>query len=541
MKKQMKRATAVALATAMTMGMSFPAFAAGNGGDRTLVVTGDTLDNKKVYAVQMFDARVTEGGSSNTFDNYELVNTENWLEFFTANTEAGGMGLTDQDDDSDIDADDVRAYLEGMTADSAEVKTLADKAQAWVRNHSTDFAVITSDDETPAVADKETFTQLKAGYYLVYPEGGSTGTGNRGTDAMLVNVPTDANAEWAMKSTFPTVDKKVDTDGEGGNGAADNGSAQVGDVVTFTLTSAVPDMSDYTTFYFAFNDTLSNGLQVVKSDKTSVADGDNLQIDNLTVTIGGETVTGYTVSLHSNVLKVEFTNLKSVTQAAEAEDIGKAIVVTYKAMITEGAVVGNPALNTVKVEYSNDPTTGTTGKSTPDESDVFTYEIDVNKWSTEAGGITGNLAGAEFKLTTDKAGEQVVELIATEDGYRVAKPDEVGVNSFTTTEVGDITISGLEAGTYYLHEVAAPEGYNKLKAPIEIKIEMTNEETGEAKITVDGEAATGDDGTVVDVQNKKGIELPETGSIGTIGLTAAGVAIVLAGVLAPRKKKSEQE
>ena len=168
MKKQMKRATAVALATAMTMGMSFPAFAAGNGGDRTLVVTGDTLDNKKVYAVQMFDARVTEGGSSNTFDNYELVNTENWLEFFTANTEAGGMGLTDQDDDSDIDADDVRAYLEGMTADSAEVKTLADKAQAWVRNHSTDFAVITSDDETPAVADKETFTQLKAGYYLVY-------------------------------------------------------------------------------------------------------------------------------------------------------------------------------------------------------------------------------------------------------------------------------------------------------------------------------------------------------------------------------------
>lgn len=541
MKKQMKRATAVALATAMTMGMSFPAFAAGNGGDRTLVVTGDTLDNKKVYAVQMFDARVTEGGSSNTFDNYELVNTENWLEFFTANTEAGGMVLTDQDDDSDIDADDVRAYLEGMTADSAEVKTLADKAQAWVRNHSTDFAVITSDDETPAVADKETFTQLKAGYYLVYPEGGSTGTGNHGTDAMLVNVPTDANAEWAMKSTFPTVDKKVDTDGEGGNGAADNGSAQVGDVVTFTLTSAVPDMSDYTTFYFAFNDTLSNGLKVVDNTGADVVDGDNLTIDGLTVTIDGETVTGYTVSLHSNVLKVEFTNLKSVTQAAEAEDIGKAIVVTYKAMITEGAVVGNPALNTVKVEYSNDPTTGTTGESTPDESDVFTYEIDVNKWSTEAGGITGNLAGAEFKLTTDKAGEQVVELIATEDGYRVAKPDEVGVNSFTTTEVGNINIAGLEAGTYYLHEVTAPSGYNKLKDPITIVITMTDHTTGAATITVNGKPATGEGSTTVDVENKKGIELPETGSIGTIGLTVAGVAIVLVGVFAPRKKKENQE
>ena len=539
--KLLKRAAALCMAAAMVMSLSVTAFAAGNGGDRTLVVTGDTLDNKKVYAVQMFDARVTEG-DSNTFDNYELVNVENWLKFFKATALEGGMGLTDQDKDEDTDADDVRAYLEKMTADSADVKTLADKAQAWVRNYSTDFAVITSDDEAPAVADKETFTQLKAGYYLVYPEGGSTGTGNRGTDAMLVNVPTDANAEWTMKSTFPTVDKKVDTDGEGGNGAADNGSAQVGDVVTFTLTSAVPDMSDYTSFYFGFTDNLTNGLKVVNNAGTDVNNGDNLTIDGLTVTIGGETVTtGYTVSLHDSVLKVEFKNLKDVTEAAQPEDMGKAIVVTYKAMITEAATTTDPATNTVKVEYSNDPNTDSKGESTPDESNVFTYEIDVNKWSTEAGGIEGNLAGAEFKLTTDKAGEQVVELIATEDGYRVAKPDEVGVNSFTTTEVGDITISGLEAGTYYLHEVAAPAGYNKLKAPIEIKIEMTNEETGEATITVDGEQLTPDDGTVVDVENKKGIELPETGSIGTIGLTAAGVAIVLAGVLAPRKKKSEQE
>lgn len=533
--KLVKRAGALCMAAAMAMSLSVTAFAAGNGGNKTLTVTGETLDNKKVYAVQMFDARVTEGGSSNTFDNYELVNAEKWLEFFTAGTEAGGMDLTDQDKDSDVDADDVRVYLETLDDDATKVKILADKAQAWVRNYSTDFAVITSDDEAPAVADKETFTQLKAGYYLVYPEGGSTGTGNRGTDAMLVNVPTDANAEWAMKSTFPTVDKKVDTDGEGGNGAADNGSAQVGDVVTFTLTSAVPDMSDYDTFYFAFNDTLSNGLEFVKA-------GDTVANTDVTVTIGGETVTtGYTVSLHDSVLKVEFKNLKDVTEAAQPEDMGKAIVVTYKAMITEAATTTDPATNTVKVEYSNDPNTDSKGESTPDESNVFTYEIDVNKWSTEAGGIEGNLAGAEFKLTTDKAGEQVVELIATEDGYRVAKPDEVGVNSFTTTEVGDITISGLEAGTYYLHEVAAPEGYNKLKAPIEIKIEMTNEETGEATITVDGEQLTPDDGTVVDVENKKGIELPETGSIGTIGLTAAGVAIVLVGVLAPRKKKSEQE
>ena len=548
--KLLKRVGALCMAAAMAMSLSVTAFAAGNGGNKTLTVTGETLDNKKVYAVQMFDARVTEGGSSNTFDNYELVNAEKWLKFFTARTEAGGMDLTDQDEDSDVDADDVRAYLEKMTADSADVKILAAKAQAWVRNYSTDFAVITSDDEAPAVADKETFTQLKAGYYLVYPEGGSTGTGNRGTDAMLVNVPTDANAEWAMKSTFPTVDKKVDTDGEGGNGAADNGSAQVGDVVTFTLTSAVPDMSDYTSFYFGFTDNLTNGLKVVNNAGTDVNNGDHLTIDGLTVTIGGETVTtGYTVSLHDSVLKVEFKNLKGVTEAAQPEDMGKAIVVTYKAMITEAATTTDPATNTVKVEYSNDPNTDSKGESTPDESNVFTYKIVVNKYADDV----ANLPGAEFILSTSATAptaEEIeadyvdytglIKLVGSAEVYRVAKPDEVGVNSFTTTANGDITISGLEAGTYYLHEVKAPEGYNKLKAPIEIKIEMTNAETGDATITVNDTEASGD-GTVVDVKNKKGIELPETGSIGTIGLTVAGVAIVLVGVFAPRKKKETRE
>lgn len=567
MKVNFKRVATAALAVAMSLSLNVPAFAAGNGGNKSLTVTGDTLDNKKVYAVQMFDARVTEG-ANNTFDNYEMVNSEKWMKFFTAGTGAGGMGLTDQNEDSNVNADDVRVFLENMETESAEVKAFADKAQAWVRGHAGDFEVIASDSEDPAVADEETFSNLKPGYYLVYPEGGSTGDGKRGTDAMLVNVPTNGNAEWAMKSTFPTVDKTVEDNNSNTNGDGANGSAQVGDIVTFTLKSKVPDMSDYTTFYFGFTDTLTRGLKIVDNAGSDVADGNNLTINGLTVTIGGEVVTtGYTVSLHSNVLKVEFTNLKNVEQANQPEDIGKDIVVTYKAMITEDATSTNPATNEVKVEYSNDPTTNNKGESTPDISKVYTYDIDVNKWALSGKeddpGTEGvdeskiaNLAGAEFILSTNPTApndEQIndeysgyqglIKLVGSGNSYRVAKPDDTPKeNSFITTNSGDITIAGLEAGTYYLHEVKAPDGYNKLKAPVKIVIEITDMDTGAATIKVNDGNATGAGGNVIDVENKKGIELPETGSIGTIGLTALGVVVVVAGLFAfPRKKKTRQD
>lgn len=551
--KLFKRAATFCMAAAMALSLSVTAFAAGNGGDRTLTVTGDTLDNKKVFAVQMFDARVEGTGDNYTFDSYVLAD-EDWLTFFTTDTGSGGVGLTDQDSDGDVDTDDARAYVESLR--DQNLADFANKAQAWVRSHSSNFTVL----EVTASNDSATFAELKAGYYLVYPEGGSTGNDSRGTDAMLVNVPRDNNAEWHIKSVFPTVDKKVDTDNDGQN-AADNGSAQVGDVVTFTLTSAVPDMSNYSTFYFAFNDTLSNGLKVVNNAGEDVADGSNITLDSLTVTIGGKSVTnGYTVNLSSNSLKIEFTDLKTATIQDGTITTGAAIVVTYKAMITEAATTTNPANNEVKVEYSNDPSNTTHGTSTPDETDVYTYEIKVNKWATDAGGQTGNLAGAKFILSTSATAPTadeiaadyvsytgIIKLIGSGNAYRVAKPGEEGaVTSFTTTATGDITISGLEGSTdpgttYYLHEIEAPAGYNKLKDPVAIVIKITDLSTGTATITVNGNTATGDGNTTVDVENKKGIELPETGSIGTIGLTVAGVAVVLAGVMLPRKKKNKEQ
>ena len=401
---------------------------------------------------------------------------------------------------------------------------------------------------------------------------------------MLINIPTNQpNTTWNIKSTYPTVEKKVDdgntaTPNDEDKDNADNGSAQVGDVVTFTLKSTVPDMSDYDKFVFQFTDKLPAGLTLVNNDDTVVTSDADFTTADITLTIGGNNVNmaddkvtvavadGTEADADKKILTVTINNLLAEGLLAEGSvTAGQPIVLTYKAMINENAVVeGNtPVTNEASVQYSNDPTGTGLGTSTPDESTVYTYDIDVNKWAEDiANKINGNLAGAEFKLTTDEAGENVVKLVPTDgddvhNAYRVAKPAGTGtyeagaVDSFTTTSTSDINIAGLEAGTYYLHEVNAPAGYNKLKKPVKVEIVVAPVEGNTATdgatlenpvyiVTINGETTTGN--STINVENKKGIELPETGGIGTIGLTALGVVVVVAGLFVfPRKKKNKQD
>lgn len=557
--KHIKRAAALVLAVVLSLCLAVTAFA-----DNTvqstgnLTVTGSGLyipgegagKGKNVTAIRMFAARVTgdataDPAQKNEFDSYVLETK--WEDFFkqteifTAMKNASVIG-------SDVEATAITAdelsnaavaYLKTLTSDKSNKGTLADfahKAQKWARDNndtlSADPSLVTvkAAEQTSDVADKTkgtaTFTGLTAGYYLVFPEGGSTGDNGRGTDAILVNVPKNGGVtEQTIKSTFPTVEKKVQTSKDGT--IEDNGSAQVGDTVTFNLTAKVPDMTDYNTYKFVFHDTLSHGLAF---DANSVK-----------VTVAGAAVTkdtDYKVvepSGASKELTVTFDDLKKVTGATT----GAEIVVTYTAKITKDAVKDNPAKNTVYLEYSNNPGTDGTGKSNPDESKVYTYDIEIHKFHTED--IDANrLANATFKLTTDANGDNVVKLVneTVVNTYHVQGDGETGADTVTTDATGKITIKGLKAGTYYLHETIAPTSYNKLKKPIKIEITVA----GEAYTTPTYKVDEADQNTsnIIKVENVKGVMLPETGSIGTIGLTLLGVAVVLLGVFAPKKKKENR-
>lgn len=557
--KHFKRAAAMLLAVVLSLCLAVTAFAADTEQKTgSLTVTGSGMWNpseskgKEVTAIRMFTARVTGDATTNPaqkneFDSYVLE--EKWEGFFKQTdlfkkVKAAG-GITDEAVTADnitkeALSDAAVAYVKSLKNDeTTNAGTLADfahEAQKWAREKAnkttlTDAQLIetkaanNANDENDATKGTANFASLTAGYYLVFPEGGSTGDNSRGTDAILVNVPRNGgNTAVKIKSTFPTVDKTVSTDD--GNTYKDNTTAQVGDTVYFKLTAKVPDMTDYTTYKFIFHDTLSNGLAY---DAGSVK-----------VTIGGTEVTkgtDYTVTEpteESKELTVTFADLTKVTGATA----GKDIVVTYTAKITKDAVTTNPATNKVYLEYSNNPGTDGTGKSNPDESKVYTYDIEIHKFHTED--IDANrLANATFKLTTDANGDNVVKLVneTVVNTYHVQGDGETGADTVTTDATGKITIKGLKAGTYYLHETIAPTSYNKLKKPIKIDITVT----GEAYTTPTYKVDEVDQNTsnIIKVENVKGVMLPETGSIGTIGLTALGVAVVLLGVFAPRKKKKE--
>lgn len=557
--KHFKRAAAMLLAVVLSLCLAVTAFAEGTDMPTgTLTVTGSGLyipdegagKGKNVTAIRMFTARATEAATPNpnTFDSYVLENK--WEGFFKQDEIFNAMkttGATTVSTANDLDSaalsDAAVAYINTLLSETTTTKgttlvEFAHKAQKWARKNSTNLSDAPSlvtvktaeqdsgEDETKGTA---TFDNLTAGYYLVFPDGGSTGKNSRGTDAILVNVPRDGgNTAVKIKSTFPTVDKQVSNNK---TDYKDNTTAQVGDTVTFKLTAKVPDMTDYTTYKFVFHDTLSNGLAY--------------DAGTVKVTIGGTEVTkegNYTVTEptgESKELTVTFADLTKVTDATA----GKDIVVTYTAKITKDAVTTKPATNKAYLEYSNDPSGNGTGTSNPDESKVYTYDINIFKFYTNESNTETALANATFKLTASEDSTSTAIELVKEEGtdlvYHVKGNNEAdAVSTVTTGADGKITIKGLKAGTYYLHETIAPTGYNKLKKPIKIDITVTSEAYTTPSYKVDDKANA--DNTIK-VENVKGVMLPETGSIGTIGLTALGVAVVLLGVFAPRKKKKENQ
>lgn len=548
MKKLVSRFMVVLMAMTMILSMSMTAFAAEDATRLTgtgKLTVNNTVAGKTLDLYQIFTA--TKSG-----DNVAYTLNSAYEGFFKNNTRISGSESLKGEALSEAAYNYVK---DQVGKDGSNGAAFAKDILGWILSASgeTKTAVEATHKTVETTADTTVIDNLAYGYYVVYPVGAtdtSTAPGNETVKsvASLVSV-TGTDATVNMKSNYPTVVKKVNDKN------ADD--VNIGDTVTYTLTSKVPDMTGYTSYVFNFKDTLAKGLtfgsitSVKIGDVTINADTDGTKAENT-----------YTLTTKNNEdgtteIKIEMNKFL----ASNANKAGQEIKVTYTATLNKDAVTGfDPNTNKATVEYSNKPGTEGKGESEPSIVDVHTFDFTIFKYYTtnSEGTETKNpLKGAEFELYKANAegtaaDEQAkINIVDEENGvYRQATAEEAKATDFTSAKIvsdadGKVLVKGLDAGTYYLRETKAPEGYNKLLSDITVVIKAHYDEiTGKLKsysvdYTYNGKTTNGtaitdkDNHPEVAVENKTGAQLPSTGSKGALMVTLAG--IVLFGALTASK------
>lgn len=418
----------------------------------------------------------------------------------------------------------ILAYLGTLTSDSGEnpgtLRGFADDLYKAIT------AASLAADET---AHNATFNDVDQGYWLIADVTDLEGSGEANS-LVIVDTKGEDSITVTPKTDVPKVEKKVkeENDSTGDvTGWQDGADYDIGDDVPFQLTGTMPsNIASYETYEYIFHDDLSNGLR--------------LNEDSIVVKIGDETLTkgqDYTVNTSPSDaasgcdFEIVFTDILSVNGVTITKD--SKVVVEYTAELTQDAVIGNNGNpNKVYLEFSNNPYDEGTGQTPEDKVTVFTFKLDVDKVDKDQQPLKG-------------AGFTLYKYDADAKNY-VPVGSEVEGDQMT-----NFAWSGLDSGKYKLVETTIPAGYNKAD-DIEFTIEATYTTSGadqtltglvvknaDGTETISGEGdgftftATVANGTVAtDVVNTTGLELPETGGMGTtIFYIIGGVLVVGAGVL----------
>ncbi|MBE7058117.1 MAG: isopeptide-forming domain-containing fimbrial protein [Ruminococcaceae bacterium] len=445
----------------------------------TITITNVLEDGTVYKAWKMADLTWQEGAYSYTADAA-------WVNFFKYNEAAQEV--------YSIDAQNVVTQNDDATAE--KVAAAAKAAVAYAQSINTTLTAT-------AAAGTAVIDVTDAGYYVVDSTLGTICSIDTYGDG-------SANVNIQEKNDVPTLDKKVED--------AYVTDAGIGDTVDYKLivTKAAGAVN------YVVEDTLSAGL-TYNNDATIADDNDNVDVA-MTKVVEGQKVT-YTI-----------------TGADKLED-GDTITISYSATVNEEAVIdgaGNTNEAVLKYGESNQFT------SEPETAITYVWSFDLVKYFENAQGNNELLTGATFTLYSDAECQTAIQFVVDNGAYRVATAAEIADDEVTKVTVltdtnGEYDIDGLDAGTYYLKEIAAPAGYNKVPDAMPITITGTPSQDGLTMTkSVNYNYDTDDDSTndAYGVLNQSGAQLPETGGIGTVIFIAVGSFLVLAmGVLLVVRKR----
>ncbi|RKQ30205.1 MULTISPECIES: SpaH/EbpB family LPXTG-anchored major pilin [Clostridia] len=515
--KKMKKIMAVLMTVIMTMAMAVTAFAdegvAAATGTNTLTVSvksttpAQDLNGQTINLYKLFD--VTESGTTESKNYAYTVNTATGYK--DAIKSALGTSFTGTTDEEYAAAVLALKDTEGAVQKFANDFT----AEALTKN-------LSATENSGKIAEENktsyTFNNLAAGYYLVYV------TGGKEIQSSLVTVD-ETTTTVNLKTEAPSIEK-----------TADKATVNIGDVVTYTVKGSIPDTTGYAQYVYKIHDELSTGLDFV-NDATGTALGEGATTVNVTVaftdnsvTAAGTTPTAATLDIANNrKMSLDLSEWVRDNQANK----GKEFTVTYYAKVNKDAVVTEK--NKAQLEYGNKP--GETTTTTPSEAKTPTYPLDILKIKK---GTEEILAGAHFTLyasTTAGAIDESkpIKVTKVDDGKYSYAADQTSTDPSVITDMVTVAskiegqgynlhINGLAAGTYYLKETKAPDGYNKLTEAIKVTItKSTTADENDWTLTVDKGTV---DGKIVKVENSTGSLLPSTGGRGAIAFAVIAALLV---------------
>lgn len=571
------------------------AFAAEGGAGSITISQVEGNENTTFKAYQIFKATVTDTASGKTAQDITWASSDlgTKVTYAIKNDWAGYKSLTsDKQLPETPTAQEVADFLMAH-AGSTSAGSESTKGTRIATNNILYAVANAIKGETPVKSDIAAGTtwtpdtENGSGYYLFVTNALSDSSKKVTGTAPIFAVVGGHAVTVTEKTSIPTVDKQIlasapdnPTTATGWAGVADS---QIGQEVTYKLTGKVADnYATYDSYAYKFTDTLSNGLDYVKDSLKVYAVNNGVP----TLINSGYETTAPTED--NRVLTVNFAvdkdNNKKGLKNIAGVDADTQIVVFYKAKLNKNAVTGNGVsegkkgnYNSVKLEYSNNPYTEGTGTSVEGGAGDFTFKLNLNKVDQ---GTEKGLKGAVFTIKAENG-----KYVASNDGdgFVAGQLVDVTENSdlpehvkFTSTKEGKIEAKGLDAGTYTVTEIKAPNDkytvanpftftisakYKPNAAEIEsitvspsqnadhrsdVAFGTLDDTPGDNKLTVEnGTAANPTTGEInITVGNTKSVGLPLTGLNGVTFTWIAGGAVLCIGVahlIRSRKQAEESE